>query len=110
MYTASNVIYHEQTSACTSTTIDPTGRCVTCYERTNFSISYSRNSANVVNLGRVRVQQSVAADSEEPPEESVREQAPKRWPGIYRPSMRVVDKPWRASRRITQQRPRDGLR
>lgn len=124
MYTASNVIYHEQTSACTSTTIDPSGRCRTCYERTNFSVSYSRNEAYTVRIHvqpiTVKLNDDLSGSSGPAGQpghlgnngSSVFRGIPdfhERRPWLYRPAMRAADKNWRASRRIIKQRPRDGL-
>lgn len=93
--------YHRNTSACTGTVISASGNCMTCWEPAQITARTSIPPARI----------EAAQDSEEILAWALeKEPLPKLIPGTYKSRMRKSEGEWRSKWRLTQQRPRDGLR
>ena len=105
--------YHQYTNTCVGSTIDTDGNCASCHTvkitaRTSTSATNEvcASNSNVIEVTVIRSGKEILEDLgfDERPD------PPPTKPAVYKPVVRAINDSWKAKWRLTQQRPRDGLR
>lgn len=115
MSTYNGDAYHHYTTTCLGNTVDPDGLCSSCHKvsiTARVSTTTATNevcgpNSNVIQVTVTRTAEEVIEDLGF--DEDLKPE-PKRKKETYRPVVRPINEGWKAKWRLTQQRPRDGLR